>query len=71
MILLFDVLLIQNANGLAMLLVFNTILSNNAMILNFSFMCSLLRQKKNDLPQVSDKVVSSCMHFFRKKTHLL
>ena len=46
MILSFDVLLIQNANGLAMLLVFNTILSNNAMILNFSFMCSLLRQKK-------------------------
>jgi len=37
MILSFDVLLIQNANGLVMLWVLNTIFNNNVMVLNISF----------------------------------
>ena len=45
MILSFDVLLIQNANGLVMLWVYNTIFNNNVMVLNISFICGLHRKQ--------------------------
>jgi len=46
MILSFDVLLIQNANDLVMLWVFNTIFNNIVMVLNISFICGLPRENK-------------------------